>query len=432
MIKQIFLYLKSAEQYYWWQQGENEIFSSRAEELAFKAKSANLIVILPMEDFVCLPTDVKTNNEYQQLKVAPYALEDELLSPVEDNHFALEPKTKGQTRRFIWVVKKDKIEQWLKIVKSLNLSPEALVPESALINSDSSIFTIWVEPNRIIVSHENLAIKTNHDNIATIIDKLPKEINTSSCDVINFDPNFNLTFDQLDCYLQDKTSESFLATMEQNYNAKTTINLLQGSFAQKSKLIKIVKKWQLPIVLATACLLFYSVLLSIENSKLTEQNQALDKMIQSALALSFPKEKLTNPGVQMRQRLTAYQLLKNKYHAFTLLLNKLNPIFDANKMTASKLMINNGTLKIQFKNYDKKLLKSIEAKIRQLNYRVTLKFINNTVAEFVIQRELISSGSSPRTHKLTQSSCAGLKTSPHVCNIALNQMPNTNLFVTRT
>jgi len=91
------------------------------------AAAGEVVVLVPGEDVLLASARISARSRAQLLQALPYAIEDQLLAPVEELHFAA---TDGAGEVGVAVVARARLRGWLDALAERGIRPDALVPES--------------------------------------------------------------------------------------------------------------------------------------------------------------------------------------------------------------------------------------------------------------------------------------------------------------
>ncbi len=111
--------------------------------------AAEIIVLAPAEEVLLTEARVAARSRAQLMQAVPYAIEDQLLTPVEDLHFAATTAS-GDTVG-VAVVAKATLRAWLDALAAVGIRPDALLPESIALPSRADHATVLIESDRAVV-----------------------------------------------------------------------------------------------------------------------------------------------------------------------------------------------------------------------------------------------------------------------------------------
>jgi general secretion pathway protein L len=92
------------------------------------AAAGEIVVLVPGEDVLLASARIGARSRAQLLQALPYAIEDQLLAPVEELHFAAERSPGAEAG--VAVVARARLAGWLEVLAARGIAPDALLPES--------------------------------------------------------------------------------------------------------------------------------------------------------------------------------------------------------------------------------------------------------------------------------------------------------------
>src|SRR5690606_11540601 len=91
------------------------------------AAADEVVVLVPAGDVLLTETTLGARTRAQLLKALPYAVEDQVLAPVEELHFAAQ---RGEGDRVgVAVVAKERLRGWLRRLDEAGIRADRLLPE---------------------------------------------------------------------------------------------------------------------------------------------------------------------------------------------------------------------------------------------------------------------------------------------------------------
>lgn len=120
-----------------------------APPAAVLASSGEIVVLVPAEDVLLTETRVTTRSAAQLLQAVPFAVEDQLLGALEDQHFAFAPGADGHVG--VAVVARARMQAWLAALASIGVRADVVIPESLALPSDPLAATALLDGDRAIV-----------------------------------------------------------------------------------------------------------------------------------------------------------------------------------------------------------------------------------------------------------------------------------------
>lgn len=113
-------------------------------------QARRIVVLVPSEDVLLTGATLSARSQAQLLRALPFAVEDQLLAPVEDLHVVPVPVPGLEgDRRAVLVVARTRLREWLDRLGADGIRPDVLIPETlaltpatALIEADRALVRI--------------------------------------------------------------------------------------------------------------------------------------------------------------------------------------------------------------------------------------------------------------------------------------------------
>jgi general secretion pathway protein L len=292
--------LDSIEWIYYKKKQFGKVVSNSIDRLKAGAKSVSVTVILPLKDVSYFSIDLSIQNEKNLRKALPYALEDNIVAPVEDLFFALE--NKHNVNRGVWVINHQRFQAYLDCLKELSIEALHIVPAMALMKNPEFDYSLWLYEEEATLSGKVGTFTFDSINLEIVFDALLGEDNYAqySCEIVNFGDNFQEnsfnapTHSKLDFTLNHFDKGQFLTALSTRFleqHPHSPVNLLQGQYDTSIDILEILKKWKWAGILSTLILCFFVVTTMLENAKLSKQLDKLTADINYQYLKAFPKIK---------------------------------------------------------------------------------------------------------------------------------------------
>lgn len=260
-----------------------------APPAAALARARRVVALVPAEAVLVVDTPRLSAARAQFAKAVPFALEDQLASPVEDLHFAL-PERLTAARVPVAVVARERLRGWLARLAEDGIRPDALLPDAlALPANDGG--TIAIEDTRALL---RLA---NGSAFACDLAGLPQWLEcaasgegaTLAPEVFDFRaaPPLNLLQGRVARYHPRQREP--LALFAASLPAEAPLNLLQGEFAPAHRQLPAQRLWRAAGLSAAAALGLGLVYVGADWWHLSRESQRLDDAMRETLHLSFPE-----------------------------------------------------------------------------------------------------------------------------------------------
>jgi general secretion pathway protein L len=325
----------------------NEIITKNSlDDLPIK-KQHKLIILVSSNNILLTSVDIPTKNYTHLMQAIPYSLEDKLADNVENLHFAISGiKSKQKT---VAIIEHKIFEYLLKNVKKYN--PNLIIPDILAVPFNKK--NTWSE-----LKFANLSlIRTSLNSGFTVENKYLK--------LANIDKQQNI----INC-------NSFV---EKNIYP---LELRQGIYRQKNKLLPIWNALQPTIILLTIWLIMYVILTNYEFYNAKNLQKSLNTEIENIYRKTFPNTRhIVNPKVQMERKLIELKKQQNNKNQQSTFLN------DFVKIQHSLTKISNFTIKnieyrqtnfileIELENLQK--LDLIKQQLEKAKFKVEINSANN-------------------------------------------------------
>lgn len=224
-------------------------------ELKNLPKNTRLDVIIPGEEVLVTSVELPKMSRQKLREVLPFALEEKLISDVNDLHFAISEDVTDEATPVI-VVKKQKMDAWLKTLNEIGLTPQTLIPSIFAIPDN---WHICIDDKIAIVRTEKYrGFACDFHNLTTFLslELTRKDLTKPECIYLHRfqESELNLTLDSI-AVLDIPSDKNLLTCMHTWLQEYPYINLLQGKYANKESVTLLKNPWMIVSVLAFSWLL---------------------------------------------------------------------------------------------------------------------------------------------------------------------------------
>jgi general secretion pathway protein L len=258
---------------------------SGAPAAAVLAAADDVIVLAPGEDVLVTQATLAARSRAQLAQALPYAVEDQLLAPVEDLQFAA-CADEGD-RHTVAVVARATLRAWLDRLAADGIRPDALLPETLALPASRERATVMLDGTRA------LARLAPSSALACGIGELPQWLAQAASvsaltplDVHDFRaaPALALPVD-VDAY--HERARDPLAFLARGV-ASVPLNLLTGEFAPRHRAAGAPRTWRIAAALAAGVAVLALAGLGADVLRLDRASAALDARAQAVLREAFP------------------------------------------------------------------------------------------------------------------------------------------------
>lgn len=259
-----------------------------------QAANCHIVVLLPSLQISLHALKLPSNNRKQQIQAIPFALENDLISDVEDYFFAMSHQRNEDGTLPVAVIKRDYLEHCLAELKRAGLSPNVMLPDVLALAVEKNSYSVFVEDNVALVRTGELSgFAVDAGNLETI---LSEHGSRHQINKVENDQSSN------DFYVLEQAAQRCLS--------KPPINLLQGEFRVKKS--REVTPWYLSlktsivlfVVLILVCLLTkgarYASLASVVHTQHREITQLYRNTFPGTSLPADPKAAMSERLAQLR------------------------------------------------------------------------------------------------------------------------------------
>ena len=289
-------------------------------------------VLVPAEDVLLTRVELPLRNRQRLLQAVPYALEEELVDPVEDLHFA--PGTIGGAGADctpVAVARHDRMQQWTRDVDAAGLYAPVLIPDVLALPRPDNGWTLFMAPERVLLrtaAHEGLALDPRNlmlmlqgmlaTSSAATEDAAQAVTDDQQREVVIYaagrEPDKDLLKLLRDHFAEpviihvDGLLETLHAGAEgtPRPDTRAPLNLRQGVYTCRSERQRLWHTWRPVAGLAAAVMIMQFSLNVWEFQRLGAQQRAVQEEAERVFREAFPDiGRVVNMPVQARQEMAA-------------------------------------------------------------------------------------------------------------------------------
>lgn len=228
------------------------------------AAAGEVVVLVPGEDVLLAQAQLSARNRAQWMQALPYALEDQLLAPVEELHFAAAPTPAPDGGIGVAVVAKERMREWLARLAEAGVQADAMLPE-----------TLALPPQAGLVENARAQVRlAPWSAFACAPEQVPDWIERSGAAAMPA--------------LHDlRGARDAIAFLAGGLDAPP-LNLLDGEFAGARRGDDRARGWRLVAALAAAVVLLAFANLGVEVLQLSRTSARIDRLERDAVTAAFP------------------------------------------------------------------------------------------------------------------------------------------------
>lgn len=252
------------------------------------ARARQIVVLVPAEQVLLLETTRLSAQRAQFLKAVPFALEDQLASPVEELHFALPERIGDDARVPAAVVARAVLRAWLARLADERIRPDVLIPETLALPVAPG-GTLLLEDERALLRGAGTALACDIAGLPAWLEVFAaNDADAFTPEVRDFRAAIPLRLPGRIGHYHARQRDP-LAYFAAQLRPDVQLNLLQGEFAPTHRRAPARRLWRLAATLGAAALLLLFAHGGAECWRLTRESARLDAAMRDALHQGFPE-----------------------------------------------------------------------------------------------------------------------------------------------
>jgi general secretion pathway protein L len=360
------------------EQGDTgQVKQSQFAELKNELKNVKLVLIIPAEQVLLLPSVMLPGKNLARIKQAlPFALEDQVIGDIDEQYFVLGPRLSEQ-QYAVAVVEKAYLENLLDRLRSLQVYPDVVLPESLLIPLHEGKKTVVEDGDRVIVRTSKFhGFACDKENLQFMLNSLAEGNAETVESVMVYGSQAGIAGELSGYQCEQQPVPNKLISLLY-HDTGTGLNLLPARYVRREKFDKKLRPW-LP---AAAMLLIWLVVqLTVQVYdfvRLKKQDLVLQQSLEKIYRQTFPgARKIVNVEVQMRQRLEELRKRSGKTESgFTEMLARSAPVLQQTPgLILNALRYQQGQMDIELEVRDLNSLEQLKEKlIKTGNWQVEIQ-----------------------------------------------------------
>jgi len=293
--------------------GEGALLSAPVQgnfaEAAKAVDGRKSIVVVP-GDAVLLAEAKLPGNSARAQQAIPYALEDQVADDVEDLHFAIGRKDKGDNYP-VAIINRDTMDTLREQFAEVGLRPTEMVPEILALpkldpGSEGPVWSALVDNDKTVVRLNGYrGFATDSETADIMLSGAGQEYEEEfSRGILLYHTDTNIRQpDVVDLDVETQQCESRLDLYASGLSKSPRINLLQGEYSYRQQLNMAWRPWRWSMVLCAALLAIAVGSKAIDYRRLGNEENTLRQQITQVWTDTFPQVKARRPVAQMKSRL---------------------------------------------------------------------------------------------------------------------------------
>lgn len=256
------------------------------------ARARRIVVLVPAENVLLLETPRMSAQRVQFAKALPFAIEDQLASPVEDLHFAV-PERLSDARVPVAVVARTALLDWLDRLARDGIRPDVMIPETVALPCTEG-GTLVIEDDRALLRTATAQAGTCDlaglpDWLQLIeVDAGQNSAKSLQLEVHDFRSASALALPVAVARYHERQRDALVFFAAQ-LGAEPLLNLLQGEFAPAHRQAPAKRLWRMAGALAAAAVIMLFVYYGADCWRLARESDQLDTAMRDALHQGFPE-----------------------------------------------------------------------------------------------------------------------------------------------
>jgi general secretion pathway protein L len=450
--RQIFIHLgdpnlsgNMPDEVYWFVQEQGQIagpvFHGDLKTAANHALGCRVVVFVSGVEVVLTDVALPNMNKQKLLKAIPFALEEQLASDVEDNHFAMGDRQQADKVN-VAIVERNIIEMWLQGLNDVGIQPDVITTEVLGVPYAEKTWTLLLKSadkqsksKAILRNNLQAGIALDVANVIPLLrsmlesaaeDQGPEKLNVIVCDASSIEPDAlpgsseqnsqtimsdeqQTVVSQLESLGEqlvidvevNQAEHSFLVYLSDQFEESKAINLLQGDYSRRERLEKMLRPWFPAAGVAAVWLLMHIGLMIIDYQKLAARDLDLRSQITKVYQDAFPESKnIVDPKRQMEQKLAELRKQTNQTTDMFVLLAKAGDVLgDTDTLLIRTMRFKEETLDLDFEISDLQSLDELKIRLtKETDLDVNIQSASSKKGK-VESRMQLKAGASPEAVK---------------------------------
>jgi type II secretion system protein L len=240
--------------------------------------------VVPQEAVRAIEMSVPVQDRRRARQAALYAIEDRVLTPLDDTHVAQADRERNGRWPQV-AVSKRQMQAWITRLQEIGLTPTRMICESELLPQIDALRILW-EPDRVLaISRDGRTLSCDSAQATKVIQRLRDEDTAIHvwCSQ-DHDPGpalaeLGATGDQIECVTLDRPVVAWFA--DQARARKDLIDLLQGDYRSTDTGERDLRPWAWAGMAAAAVFVLQLVTWAVEIRELSQRQESLLQEMQT-------------------------------------------------------------------------------------------------------------------------------------------------------
>ena len=266
-----------------------------APDSAALAAATEIVVLVPAADVLLARAEVPARQREQIERALPFALEDQVLEPVENLHCAWRLEDDGS--QSVAAVRHSTLQAWLADLAARGVRPDRMVSEAAALPQADDALAVLVEDGRALIRAGRFDIAAVDAGELEAWLALATEGRGEGTRLLLHDASrasralsSRVAIERVDA------ERPVLAWLAPGAAASSTVNLLSGRYAPRHRGQPVARLWRVAGALAGAVLLLALGASWLEHSRIAQRQAALDAQMRTLYRQAFPTAPALSAG----------------------------------------------------------------------------------------------------------------------------------------
>ncbi|MEZ5460868.1 type II secretion system protein GspL [Dokdonella sp.] len=266
--------------------------------------AAEIVVLVPAEDVLVTSARVHARSSAQRAQAIPFAVEDQLLGVVEDQHFAIQESSADKVG--VAVVSRQRLREWTDQLAAAGIRADVVIPESLALAARPTGASILVDGDRAIARLTDWsAMACATADLPAWLDMTDEADSEREIEIFQFGEATDLGL-QIPEGAHHAGLKDPLAFLARQFR-EPGINLLGGEFASAHRHARAARWWRRAAAIAALIAVLAFAHRALEVSQLSRSIERIDTAMSDSLLRTFPDlgaaERTRAPQSVMRDRL---------------------------------------------------------------------------------------------------------------------------------
>lgn len=276
------------------------------------AANRRVIALVPGVEVLLAEPELPVRGGARLAQVVPFALEEQLATDVETLHFAIGRREADRSGTPVAVTKRERMAQWLDYLRGAQLNPDALHIDSTALPASSGQSVLLIEGDRLFVHHPGaMPLVLDAQPLSDALELANLFVESSPRNVIVYLTqadwhSHQVTLDgareRLANLKVQLLPHGALPLLANEVVANPPINLLQGTYAPRTRSAVQWRNWRVAAILLGALVGLNLIGKALDIWRLGKEERALDAAIVQVFREAMPGEQ---NAVDARRRMEA-------------------------------------------------------------------------------------------------------------------------------